>query len=122
MFFAIFRLQSEERLSFFYEDVKEAGQMSVVLDGKIAEQKKTASGISIVLDDVFFLNDRGGGRKERLQEKVMVYDVDCPYFIGERIQIEGSFLFKRSRQTLGNFILIFITEREVFMAVSFARK
>lgn len=111
--FAIWRLEAEKNLPPFYEEVKKAGQISVVLDGKIVEQKKTADKTSVVLDDVFLLGEREGGKRgakegsrekrEKLKKKVIVYDADCAYFIGQRMEIAGKFSLPKEPTNPGEF-------------------
>ncbi len=95
---ASLRFQSEMSLSSFYEEIE--GKTSLILNGKIVEQKKTTSGISLILDDIFILKDE---KKEKLSKKVIVYGAVCEYLMGQRIEVLGEFSLQKEPTNPGEF-------------------
>lgn len=94
------RLYGEMQLTPFYERVKREGSISLRLNGKIIEQRKTAAGVSIILDDVFILTDE---EKEAVSEKVIVYGAVCEYLMGQRIEALGEFSLQKEPTNPGEF-------------------
>lgn len=97
---ASFRFQSEISLSSFYERGKIEGKSLLTLNGKIVEQRKTTSGISLILDDIFILKD---GKKEKISKKVIVYGAVCEFLMGQRIEILGEFSLQKEPTNPGEF-------------------
>lgn len=97
---ASFRFQSEISLSSFYERGKIEGKTLLTLNGKIVEQRKTTSGISLILDDIFILKD---GKKEKISKKVIVYGAVCEYLMGQRIEVLGEFSLQKEPTNPGEF-------------------
>lgn len=97
---ASFRFQGEINLPSFYEDIGKEEKISLYLNGKIIGQKKTTSGNSLILDDVFILKDE---KKEKIPKKVIVYGVVCEYLMGQRIEVSGEFSLQKEPTNPGEF-------------------
>lgn len=97
---ASFRFGGEITLCSFYEKAKIEGKSTLVLNGKIVEQRKNTSGISLILDDIFILKD---GNKQKLSKKVIVYGAVCEYLIGQRIEVLGEFSLQKEPTNPGEF-------------------
>lgn len=97
---ASLRFQGEINLSSFYEKAKIEGKATLVLNGKIVEQRKNTSGISLILDDIFILKD---GKKEKISKKVIVYGAVCEYLMGQRIEVLGEFSLQKEPTNPGEF-------------------
>lgn len=97
---ASFRFRGEISLSSFYERAKIEGKATLILNGKIVEQRKNTSGSSLILDDIFIVKD---GNKEKLSKKVIVYEVVCEYLMGQRIEVLGEFSLQKEPTNPGEF-------------------
>lgn len=97
---ASIRFHGEMQLPSFYERAKIERKLSLRLNGKIIEQKKTASGISLILDDVFIFID---GRKEEIPKRVIVYGAVCEYLMGQRVEAFGEFSLQKEPTNPGEF-------------------
>lgn len=94
------RFHGEMQLPSFYERAKKERNLSLRLNGKIIEQRKTTSGISLILDDVFVFID---GKKEEIPKKVIVYGAVCEYLMGQRVEVFGEFSLQKEPTNPGEF-------------------
>lgn len=99
-FLASMRFYGEMNLPSFYGKVKREGKVLLRLSGKIIEQKKTTSSLSLILDDVYVLTDK---EKEKIPKKVIVYEAACEYLMGQRIEILGEFSLQKKPTNPGEF-------------------
>lgn len=90
----------ETNIPSFYDTAKKQTKISLTIHGTITEQTKSTSGTALILDDVTVLKN---GKKQELPTKVVMYEAQCDYQIGQKIEAVGSFSLQKEPTSPGQF-------------------